>query len=166
LRIGLIRFGYGIFAGIALTIFVALVVDKYFHKLSTRPCTNRFLSHQFSPGGAMNAVVFERNCGENSDNIVNLSIIPAQANLEDNWGNAATVFDRHHLFSRGSQDSPITHLKWINDRKVEIRYDPRTDIDITGRVRVQNGPRSVVTVNVLALPEAPRLSVTTNHFSR
>jgi hypothetical protein len=158
LQIGSAWFASGLLAGIALTVFSAWGFGKALEVAfnSVEMCGHQIVRHRLSPDGSLNAVTFEFDCGATTGFSTHISIIPAHADLPNEAGNAFTTWDRDGVVPLGSWGGPITHLRWINDRKVEIRYDPRANTHVIGEVLVKKDKRIFTTVDVTALPEEPQ----------
>lgn len=96
---------------IILLIFGALaffmVAFTYFYARQAYPssvCINTEQSRTLSPDGAYEAVLFERQCGENASRSAHISIFTAGTELENSFGNAVIV--------KGSAEDAFGPLSW------------------------------------------------------
>jgi hypothetical protein len=101
------------------------------------PCGSRIFQTVPAPGGAMQAVVFERDCGATTGFGTDVSIVPAGALP----GEPVFIADTDHgAAPSGPGGGPAVQVRWLGADHVEISHHPRARVfrsePRAGRVRV------------------------------
>lgn len=85
-------------------------------------CRNELAARIVSPGGAYEAVLFQRDCGATTGFSTQVSVLPAGASP----GNGGNVFraDANHDpdMRRGAWHGPWAEISWLSPRHLLIRY--------------------------------------------
>jgi hypothetical protein len=78
------------------------------------PCGNEILQESLSPGSALKAVVFRRNCGAMKDLSLHVAVVPAAASVKPNAGGNVFVADRvaPHALS----------AEWLSEQRLRVSY--------------------------------------------
>jgi hypothetical protein len=102
------------------------------------PCGNKIFQTVPAPGGAMQAVVFERDCGATTGFGTDISIVPAGARLP---GEPVFVADTDHgAAPAGPWGGPAVQVRWLAADHLEISHHPKARVFRSearaGRVRV------------------------------
>ena len=81
-------------------------------------CHNEIKCQVESPDGKLKAVVFSRDCGATASSSAQVSILNSEERLPNEGGNIFVIDDDH-----SDAVSLDISVRWIGDRKVEIRHD-------------------------------------------
>ncbi len=85
-------------------------------------CRNTIVRRLTSPDGALEAVLFERNCGATTDFSTQVSVIRTGDELPDSRGNLF-VADRDPGKAPAARwGGPTTEVEWEDGRRLVVRY--------------------------------------------
>jgi len=103
-------------------------------------CSNTVIGEIKAPSGEFKAVVFDRNCGATTGHNLQVSVVPADANIQGG-GNVLIVDD---TVSIERDLTRLVSVRWNSPRQLSITLDPK--------LRVFLRARSVHGVNIEYLP--------------
>ncbi|HEY9049494.1 MAG TPA: hypothetical protein VIN08_26530 [Ohtaekwangia sp.] len=91
-------------------------------------CGNQMVKELTSPDGKYKAVVFIRDCGATTGFSTQVSILDNTTALDNDMAGNILVMSDHasegRMFAEGGAR---VNIAWINNRKLRIQYDPRTE---------------------------------------
>jgi hypothetical protein len=99
-------------------------------------CGNEVISRVVSPGGAYQAVIFERDCGATTDFSTQVSVLPADAPFREQpsfWcatseGNVLVIDGDHGAAPAGPGGGPEVTATWENEHRLVLSYHPRARV--------------------------------------
>lgn len=91
------------------------------------PCGNEVRARAVSPGGDLEAVVFERSCGITTPFGTQISVQPAGDPPPDGQGNIFQLVQTDSAMS-DPPGGPKVDVQWIGPRELHVRYDARADL--------------------------------------
>jgi hypothetical protein len=97
-------------------------------------CQNNVIREAISPGGALKAVLFQRDCGGPTGRATQMSILAA-GNTETGKGNAF-IADTAAGGPTAAWGGPDVLLEWTGPQAITLTYDIRTRI-IVGETSVR-----------------------------
>lgn len=90
-------------------------------------CGNRVVSRADAPGGALGAVMFQRDCGATTGFTTQVSILrPGEAPVGK--GNVFIADDDHGAAIAGHWGGPWADIRWLAPHHLHIRHAARTRI--------------------------------------
>jgi hypothetical protein len=92
---------------LVLPLVIGLAVALFVRLVPRTSCRNEVVAEQAAEGAAQRAVVFRRDCGPKAPITTNVSVVPAEAPLPDDVGNALILNGPHEVAVRWTD---ATHL--------------------------------------------------------
>jgi len=90
-------------------------------------CGNYLVSRADAPGGALSAVMFQRDCGTTTGFTTQVSIL-RPGELPIGKGNTFVADDDHGAAKAGRWDGPWAEIRWLGPDHLRIRYASATRI--------------------------------------
>ncbi len=90
-------------------------------------CGNDIVSRVDAPGGALSAVMFQRDCGATTGFTTQVSILRAGEALAGK-GNVFIADDDHGAARVGPWDGPWADIRWLGPDHLRIRYAAKTRV--------------------------------------
>ena len=87
-------------------------------------CGNREVKRVASPDGALEAVLFQRDCGATTDFSTQVSIVRTGERLADEGGNAFVADANHGRAPRAGWGGPPASISWRGARALVVHYHP------------------------------------------
>ena len=100
------------------------------------PCGNEVISRVASPGGAYQAIIFERDCGATTGFSTQVSVLPADAFFREQpsvWcateqGNVLVIDGDHGAAPAGPGGGPEVAAAWEDEHHLVLTYHPRARV--------------------------------------
>jgi hypothetical protein len=113
-----------------LAAFVTLACGKM------DPCGNEVISRVAAPGGRLEAIIFERDCGATTDFSTQVSVLPTNAEFLERpsfWtatqqGNVLVVDGDHGAAPAGQGGGPSVQATWKDDHTLILGYHPKARV--------------------------------------
>jgi len=90
-------------------------------------CGNYLVSRADAPGGALSAMMFQRDCGAMTGFTTQVSIL-RPGELPTGKGNAFIADDDHGAARTGHWGGPWAEIRWLGPDRLRIRYASGTRI--------------------------------------
>src|SRR3954469_19547777 len=82
-------------------------------------CGNTLIEKIPSPGGRLQAIVFNRDCGATTDFVTHVSVISTGGGYGD-AGNIFIADANHNKAPRDARGGPLLTIRWIDAHNLEI----------------------------------------------
>jgi hypothetical protein len=100
------------------------------------PCGNEVISRVASPGGAYQAIIFERDCGATTGFSTQVSVLPGDAVFREQasfWcpteqGNVLVIDGDHGAAPAGPGGGPEVAARWEDEHRLVLSYHPRARV--------------------------------------
>ena len=92
------------------------------------PCDNHILQEEPDPSGTLKAVVFQRQCGVLGGTSTQVSVLPLSTAHPLAGGNVFGADTNNDQAPSMPSGGPAIAVKWINERELQIAYDPRVRV--------------------------------------
>jgi hypothetical protein len=121
---------------LAIGILIALVTVTAFFAfmiwglgtLLSSGCGNEGLRETPSPDGRFKAVIFQRDCGATTGFSTQVSVLPINQSLPNDYGNVFRADTDHGKAPSGPGGGPKVEVRWEGEKDLIVLYDERAKV--------------------------------------